>query len=77
MRITVTKLNPFPYDLHLQSFQMLLVGYTDIKVGAATDTQKSCWTIQSVSNLGLDVLYSFEDVGVEEDLHGLPVPDRR
>ena len=71
MRLSVSKQNSFPHDLHLQSFQMLLVGYTDIKVGAlpaTTDTQMSCWTIQSISNLGLPLLRGHEHVGVERDI---------
>ncbi len=71
MRLSISKQTPFPHDLYLQSFQMLLIGYTIIKVGAlpaSTDTQTSCWTIQSVSNLGLPVLRGFEDVGVEREI---------
>lgn len=71
MRLSISKQNPIPHDLYLQSFQMLLVGYTDIRVGAppaTTDTQMSCWTIQSISNLGLPVMGGSEDVGVEKEI---------
>ena len=70
MRLSILKINSFAYDLYLQSFQMLLVGYTDIKAKSPspTDTQISCWTIQSMSNIGLPVLHNFEDVGAEREI---------
>jgi|SRR5690242_113876 len=55
MDLSVTKLNRHPQDLYLQSFQVLLVGYTDIRAGAATHGHMSFWTLQSLSNIGLHV----------------------
>ncbi|OAG17026.1 hypothetical protein CC77DRAFT_1098047 [Alternaria alternata] len=68
IRLSISKLNEFAYSLYLQSFQMLLVGYTDIKAKgpSLTNTQISCWTIQSMSNLGLPVLHYSESVGTEK-----------
>lgn len=68
IRLSISKLNEFAYSLYLQSFQMLLVGYTDIKAKGPplTNTQISCWTIQSMSNLGLPVLRYSESVGTEK-----------
>ncbi|KAF2009392.1 hypothetical protein BU24DRAFT_455398 [Aaosphaeria arxii CBS 175.79] len=53
--LCIEKLNQNPHDLYLQSFQMLLVGYTDIRAGPATHGQMTFWTLQSLSNLGIKV----------------------
>lgn len=55
MDISVKKLNQHPLELYLQSFQMLLVGYTDIRAGAATHGSMSFWTLRSLSNLGFQI----------------------
>lgn len=65
MRLTVEKLNPFSHDLYLQSFQLLLVGYTDIKAGTATKKETSCWTIQSLSNLQTKIFTAHADAAAE------------
>ncbi|KAF2847219.1 hypothetical protein T440DRAFT_214905 [Plenodomus tracheiphilus IPT5] len=64
MRLTIQKLNPYPSDILLQSFQMLLVGYTDICVGTTESTQMSSHTIQSLSNLNMAIFPAFEEVGM-------------
>lgn len=51
MDLSVTKLNQHPQDLYLQSFQVLLVGYTDIRAGGTTHGHMSFWTLQSLSNI--------------------------
>lgn len=61
MHLRVKKLHPYPHDLYLQSFQILLMGYTDIQVGTATSGQRSCWTIQSLSNLGMRIFQGREE----------------
>ncbi|KAF1852028.1 uncharacterized protein K460DRAFT_413506 [Cucurbitaria berberidis CBS 394.84] len=61
MRLTVEKLNSFPHDLYLQSFQMLLVGYTDITTGTTTNSPVSCWTIQSLSNLNTKIFSAVQN----------------
>ncbi|RYN99218.1 hypothetical protein AA0120_g1799 [Alternaria tenuissima] len=68
IRLSISKLNEFAYSLYLQSFQMLLVGYTDVKAKGPSlmNTQISCWTIQSMSNLGLPVLHYSESVSTEK-----------
>jgi len=68
LRLSVQKLNPYPYDLLLQSFQILLVGYTDIKAGTTRDTQMSSHTIQSLSNIGVTIFPAFEEVGSIQDI---------
>lgn len=65
MHLTVEKLNAFSHELHLSSFQMLLVGYTDMKVGTAKNTELSCWTIQSLSNLNMEIMPASEDTHTE------------
>ncbi|KAJ4292463.1 hypothetical protein N0V90_009125 [Kalmusia sp. IMI 367209] len=55
MRLTTKKLHDSPQSLYLSSFQLLLFAYTDIRAGSASSGQMSCWTIQSLSNLGLEL----------------------
>ncbi|KAJ4984958.1 arrestin [Stagonosporopsis vannaccii] len=68
MHLSVTKLNQHPQDLYLQSFQVLLVGYTDIRAGAATHGHMSFWTLQSLSNLGLHVFSASDPPGMQRDI---------
>lgn len=63
LHLTVQKLNPNSCDLLLQSFQILLVGYTDIKAGTTKSTEMSSHTIQSLSNLGMMVFPACQEVG--------------
>ena len=69
MRLTVEKINPYPHDLYLQSFQMLLVGYTDIRAGSATSTQRSCHTIQSLSNINMQLFSAFDDAKTQRSIN--------
>lgn len=62
------KLNQHPQELYLQSFQMLLVGYTDIRAGAATHGHMSFWTLQSLSNLDLKIFTSSDPSGAERSI---------
>lgn len=55
MQLSVRKLNSYPADLYLQSFQILLVGYTDIRAGSARHGQMSFWTVQSLSNMEIKI----------------------
>lgn len=68
MGLCVTKLNQHPQDLYLQSFQMLLVGYTDIRAGTATHGQMSFWTLQSLSNIGLQVFTASDASGTRRHI---------
>lgn len=68
MHLSVTKLNRHPQDLYLQSFQVLLVGYTDIRAGAATHGHMSFWTLQSLSNIGLHVFSASDPPGLQRDI---------
>lgn len=65
MELSVTKLNQHPQELYLHSFQMLLVGYTDIQAGAATHGHMSFWTLQSLSNIGLQVFTASDASGTQ------------
>jgi hypothetical protein len=44
---------------------MLILGYTDIKVGTATHTELSCWTVSSRSNLDRKMFDSHAALGSE------------
>lgn len=68
MGLSVTKLNRHPQDLYLQSFQVLLVGYTDIRAGAATHGHMSFWTLQSLSNIGLHVFSASDPPQTQRDI---------
>lgn len=65
MNICVTKLNQHSQALYLQSFQVLLVGYTDIRAGAARHGQMSFWTLTSLSNLGLLIFAADDAAGTK------------
>jgi len=71
MRLSVKKLFSLPYDLYLQSFQMLLMGYTNIQAGTATSEPMNCWTIQSLSNLGHSIFHEDEEdeLGTEHEVN--------
>ncbi|KAH7351490.1 hypothetical protein BKA66DRAFT_598310 [Pyrenochaeta sp. MPI-SDFR-AT-0127] len=56
MRLSVKKMHEGSYTLYLTSFQLLLFGYTDIRAGSVSTGQMSCWTLQSLSNLGLELI---------------------
>ncbi|KAF9697939.1 hypothetical protein EKO04_004202 [Ascochyta lentis] len=68
LNLSVTRLNDHPQDMYLQSFQMLLVGYTDIRAGATTHGQMSFWTLQSLSNIGLQVFESSDASGTQHHI---------
>lgn len=68
MELSVMRLNNHPQDLYLQSFQMLLVGYTDIQAGAATHGRMTFWTLQSLSNIGLQVFAASDASGTEHNI---------
>lgn len=55
--------------MYLQSFQMLLVGYTDIRAGAATHGQMTFWILQSLSNLGLQVFTGADASGTQQHVN--------
>ena len=84
INIDIEKLVGHESDLYLQSFQALLVGYTDVRVGATTRVQMAFWMIQSLSNLGLKVFSSDDEEGTvneidpalwgDKPLHGSVVP---
>lgn len=80
MRLMVKKLDSFAADLYLQSFQALLVGYTDIRSGRVSHSEISFWMIQSLSNLGLRLFSDDDDGGASRDIdshlwEGRPLPD--
>ena len=68
MDLSVTKLNEHPQKLYLQSFQMLLVGYTNIRAGAAAHGHLSFWTLQSLSNIGLQVFTASDASGAKRTI---------
>jgi hypothetical protein len=68
MRLNVTQLNSTSHDLHLQSFQMLLFGYTDIKIGTSIRTEMSCFTVVSRSNLDLRICGANSDIGIDYEV---------
>ena len=68
MDLSVTKLNEHPQKLYLQSFQMLLVGYTNVRAGAATHGHLSFWTLQSLSNIGLQVFTASDASGAKRTI---------
>ncbi|KAF2821138.1 hypothetical protein CC86DRAFT_109709 [Ophiobolus disseminans] len=68
MDLSVTKLNEHPQELYLQSFQMLLVGYTDVRAGAVTHGHMSFWTLQSLSNIGLQVFTASDASGAKRTI---------
>ncbi|KAH7068204.1 hypothetical protein BKA63DRAFT_494864 [Paraphoma chrysanthemicola] len=63
MHLDVTQLNSTSHDLYLQSFQMLILGYTDIRVGTATHTDLSRWTVASRSNLERKLFSAHAELG--------------
>ncbi|KAH6621871.1 hypothetical protein C7974DRAFT_414556 [Boeremia exigua] len=68
MDLSITKLNQHPQNLYLQSFQMLLVGYTDIRAGTATHGHMSFWTLQSLSNVGLQIFSASDPSGKQSKI---------
>lgn len=68
MDLSITKLNHHPQDMILQSFQMVLFSYTDIRAGAATHGQMSSWTLQSLSNIGLQVFAASQAAGTQYEI---------
>jgi hypothetical protein len=68
MCLNVRKLNRFPCDMYLQNFQMLLVGYTDIRAGTVAHGQIEFWIIQSLSNLGLKNGSADDNVGTVREI---------
>lgn len=69
MDLSVIRLNHHPQDLYLQSFQMLLVGYTDIQAGAASHGQMTFWTLQSLSNIGLQIFAASDASGTQREIN--------
>ncbi|KAF2631345.1 hypothetical protein BU25DRAFT_184730 [Macroventuria anomochaeta] len=69
MNLSVIRLNHHPQDLYLQSFQMLLVGYTDIQAGAASHGQMTFWTLQSLSNIGLQIFTASDASGKQREIN--------
>jgi hypothetical protein len=55
MSLNLRKMSAFPGSLFLQSFQMLLIGYTEIGPRTAIHVETGSWMIQSLSNLNLYV----------------------
>ncbi|KAJ8113730.1 hypothetical protein OPT61_g4206 [Boeremia exigua] len=68
MDLSVTKLNDHSQELYLQSFQMLLVGYTTARAGAASHGHMSFWTLQSLSNIGLRVFTASDSPGMKRTI---------
>jgi hypothetical protein len=77
MRLHVTKTNRHLGDLYLQSFQILLVGYTDITAQGAKNTQMTFWMIQSMSNIGLQIFDEDDDPGKVREVHKTLWEDKR
>jgi hypothetical protein len=67
MCLTAKVLNGSAHSLYLTSFQLLLFGYTDIRAGSASSGQMSCWTIQSLSNLDLELALDDDEMECEID----------
>jgi hypothetical protein len=67
MRLTTKGLNNSRHSLYLSSFQLLLFGYTDVRAGSASSGQMSCWTLQSLSNLDLELTLD-DDPNIECDI---------
>jgi hypothetical protein len=55
MSLNVKRISSFPGSLLLQSFQMLLIGYTEIGSRTATHVETGSWMIQSLSSLNLHI----------------------
>jgi hypothetical protein len=55
MSLNIRKTAIFSGSLFLQSFQMLLIGYTDIGTQTDTHVETESWMIQSLSNLNIHV----------------------
>lgn len=66
MRLEVKKLRAYSHSVYLQSFQLLLFGYTTSRAGTTTNEHLSCWTIQTTSNLRAKI-FEGED-GSEEKM---------
>lgn len=65
MSLIVRKMSAFPGSLLLQSFQILLIGYTEIGARTATHIETGSWMIQSLSNLSLHISDADDTEGSE------------
>ncbi|KAF1999785.1 hypothetical protein P154DRAFT_576704 [Amniculicola lignicola CBS 123094] len=66
MHLSIQSLTPPKCNMYLQSFQMLLLGFTDIRAQRATHTEVSFWMIQSLSNLHLPMFSQSDNVNTEK-----------
>ncbi|KAF2794070.1 hypothetical protein K505DRAFT_337269 [Melanomma pulvis-pyrius CBS 109.77] len=79
MSLNVKKCDKYLGTLSLQSFQMLLVGYTNISGQPAAQGQTEFWMIQSLSNIDYKISDAYDAVGSgkyisEEMWEGKPLP---
>ncbi|KAH7130827.1 hypothetical protein B0J11DRAFT_603219 [Dendryphion nanum] len=80
MRLSVKKMNLFPTDLYLQSFQILLVGYTDVRAGNVAHGEMTFWMIQSLSNINMKICAGEDGLGETREIdqvlwEGKPLPN--
>ena len=68
MRLAIKQLNSTSHSLYLQSFQMLVFGYTDIRVGSSVRTEMSVSTVVSRSNLDMRICGANADIGMEYEV---------
>ncbi|KAF2703096.1 hypothetical protein K504DRAFT_495768 [Pleomassaria siparia CBS 279.74] len=79
MSLGIKKRTDYQGTLHLQSFQTLLVGYTDIGGQFTEQSQVEFWMVQSVSNINLQISNAHDAVDSERYVHeelweGKPLP---
>lgn len=65
MSLLVRKMSAFPGSLLLQSFQILLIGYTEIGARTNTHVETGSWMIQSLSNLNFHISDADDTEGSE------------
>ncbi|KAF4310508.1 putative arrestin domain-containing protein [Botryosphaeria dothidea] len=61
--ITIRKVNAFSGQLYLQSFQITLIGYTQIQTQAATRRKVDTWVVTSNCNLDIPIGYPEDGIG--------------
>ncbi|EKG17472.1 Arrestin-like protein [Macrophomina phaseolina MS6] len=61
--ISIRKVNDFSGQLYLQSFQIALIGYTQIQTQAATRRKVDTWVVTSNCNLDIPIGYPETPVG--------------
>ncbi|KAI9659848.1 MAG: hypothetical protein M1821_001199 [Bathelium mastoideum] len=69
LRILVTRLNKFAENIFLQSLQIELSGYTQVRAHEIGRKESSSWVVMSMSNMGIPIGSASDAVGTEVPLN--------